>query len=158
MSGNIDDCFRLGIGLAKKSLKLYTAFDESDILLCSPLGLRMIIGEPTETHHERDFLASIEVLIVDKVRRPYSVDFLLGTPNAHAKLGASRAYLRECEWNPIANRRRHFARSAVVVEELRKALPADVGVLWDKLHRVAFVVQWLLHELRWGYYSLGDSV
>ena len=67
MSGNIDDCFRIGIGLAKKSLKLYTSFDESDILLCSPLGLRMIIGDSVESHHERDFLSSIEVLIVDHV-------------------------------------------------------------------------------------------
>jgi len=67
MSGNIDDSFRIGIALAKKSLKLYTAFDESDILLCSPLGLRMIIGEEAETHHERDFLSSIEILIVDQV-------------------------------------------------------------------------------------------
>lgn len=28
MNGNIDDCFRLGIGLAKKCLKLYTPFEE----------------------------------------------------------------------------------------------------------------------------------
>jgi hypothetical protein len=28
MSGNVDDCFRLGIGLAKKCLKLYTPLDE----------------------------------------------------------------------------------------------------------------------------------
>ncbi|EFO24464.1 hypothetical protein LOAG_04023 [Loa loa] len=68
MSGNIDDCFRIGVALAKKSLKLYTAFDESDILIASPLGLRMIVGEGGENNAERetDFLASIEVLIIDK--------------------------------------------------------------------------------------------
>lgn len=66
MSGNVDDCFRIGIALAKKSLKLYTSFDESDILLCSPLGLRMIVGDSEESHQERDFLSSIEVLIVDR--------------------------------------------------------------------------------------------
>ncbi|MCP9258377.1 Digestive organ expansion factor-like protein [Dirofilaria immitis] len=42
MSGNTDDCFRIGVALAKKSLQLYKAFDESDILIASPLGLRMI--------------------------------------------------------------------------------------------------------------------
>uniref|UniRef100_A0A915CML2 U3 small nucleolar RNA-associated protein 25 homolog n=1 Tax=Ditylenchus dipsaci TaxID=166011 RepID=A0A915CML2_9BILA len=66
MSGNVDDCFRIGIGLAKKCLKLYTSFEESDILLCSPLGLRMIIGDETEAKREFDFLASIEVLVIDK--------------------------------------------------------------------------------------------
>ncbi|VIO92755.1 Uncharacterized protein BM_BM6511 [Brugia malayi] len=65
MSGNIDDCFRIGVAIAKKSLKLYTAFDESDILIASPLGLRMIVGEGSE-ERETDFLASIEVLIIDK--------------------------------------------------------------------------------------------
>ncbi|KAH7719889.1 Protein Y41C4A.9 [Aphelenchoides avenae] len=66
MAGNTDDCFRIGIGLAKKSLKLYTKFSEADILLCSPLGLRMVIGDETEEKREYDFLASIEVLIIDK--------------------------------------------------------------------------------------------
>lgn len=67
MSGNTDDCFRIGIGLAKKSLKLYTKFEESDILLCSPVGLRMIIGDQEGGLRDFNFLSSIEVLIVDKV-------------------------------------------------------------------------------------------
>lgn len=68
MSGNVDDCFRVGIALAKKSLKLYASFDTADILICSPLGLRMIVGdEEKNSKRDYDFLASIEVLIVDKV-------------------------------------------------------------------------------------------
>ena len=43
-SGNIDDHFRIGVGVAKKSLKLYTDFYAADIILASPLGLRTIIG------------------------------------------------------------------------------------------------------------------
>lgn len=38
--GNTDDCFRVGIGVAKKSLKLFVEFYAADILLASPLGLR----------------------------------------------------------------------------------------------------------------------
>ncbi|MFH4982216.1 hypothetical protein AB6A40_008925 [Gnathostoma spinigerum] len=65
MSGNNDDCFRLGIGIAKKSLKLFVPFEKSDIIIASPLGLRMIVGDEAERVHEFDFLSSIEVLIID---------------------------------------------------------------------------------------------
>jgi len=66
MSGNVDECFRIGIGLAKKCLKLYTSFEESDILVGSPLGIRMITGDEDDAKRDYDFLASIEVLILDK--------------------------------------------------------------------------------------------
>jgi U3 small nucleolar RNA-associated protein 25 len=71
MSGNVDDCFRLGISMAKKCLKLYVPFDDADILVCSPLGLRMIIGGEGDKKREYDFLASIEVLVLDMVFYTY---------------------------------------------------------------------------------------
>jgi U3 small nucleolar RNA-associated protein 25 len=69
MSGNIDDSFRIGLSLGKKALKLYTAFENSDIIISSPLGLRMIIGDEEQDANKRefDFLSSIEILILDKV-------------------------------------------------------------------------------------------
>ncbi|XP_068619017.1 U3 small nucleolar RNA-associated protein 25 homolog [Battus philenor] len=65
--GNTDDTFRLGISLTKKTLKLYTDFYSSDILIASPLGLRMIVGAEGEEDRDYDFLASIEILIMDQV-------------------------------------------------------------------------------------------
>ena len=53
--------FQLGVSVTKKSLKLYTDFYSSDIIIASPLGLRMVL----ET--DSDFLSSIEVLIMDQV-------------------------------------------------------------------------------------------
>ena len=41
--GNIDDCFRIGISLMKKCVKLYDKLYSSKIIVASPLGLRMII-------------------------------------------------------------------------------------------------------------------
>jgi U3 small nucleolar RNA-associated protein 25 len=66
-SGNTEDTFRIGISLTKKSMKLYAPFYSSDILIASPLGLRLIIGAPGEKDREYDFLASIEMLILDQM-------------------------------------------------------------------------------------------
>ena len=59
--GNVDDCFRIGIALYNKTLKLYSEFYNSDIIIASPLGLRLIMGDEANA----DFLSSIEILILD---------------------------------------------------------------------------------------------
>ncbi|KHJ85596.1 hypothetical protein OESDEN_14673 [Oesophagostomum dentatum] len=64
ITGNNDDCFRVGIALSKKVLKLYEAFDKSDFILCSPLGLRMILdGEAGKESH---LISSIQIAVIDK--------------------------------------------------------------------------------------------
>ena len=54
--------------MSKKQLKLYTEFYSSDVIIASPLGLRMVIGsEGEDEKKDFDFLASIEVLVLDQV-------------------------------------------------------------------------------------------
>lgn len=65
-AGNSDDTFRLGVTFTRKSIKLYSDFYSSDILIVSPLGLRMIVGAPGDKERDYDFLASIEMLILDQ--------------------------------------------------------------------------------------------
>ncbi|GFS21628.1 U3 small nucleolar RNA-associated protein 25 [Elysia marginata] len=65
--GNTDDNFRIGLSVSKKSLRLYSPFYESDIILASPLGLRMIIGLEGDKEQDFDFLSSIEVMIADQM-------------------------------------------------------------------------------------------
>ncbi|XP_046832461.1 U3 small nucleolar RNA-associated protein 25 homolog [Vespa crabro] len=64
--GNTDDTFKIGISITKKTLKLYSEFYSSDIIISSLLGLRMLIGAEGEAEREYDFLASIELLIMDQ--------------------------------------------------------------------------------------------
>lgn len=65
-AGNIDDSFRIGLSVTKRTLKLYSEFFSSDIIIASPLGLRMIIGAEGEEQADADFLSSIEVVILDQ--------------------------------------------------------------------------------------------
>lgn len=65
-AGNVDDAFRLGVAVTKSSLKLYENFYASDIVIASPLGLRMVVGAEGEASRDYDFLSSVEVLILDQ--------------------------------------------------------------------------------------------
>ena len=64
--GNTDDTFKIGIAITKKTLKLYSEFYSSDIIISSVLGLRMLIGAEGEAERDYDFLASTELLILDQ--------------------------------------------------------------------------------------------
>lgn len=61
--GNIDDSFRVGLKVTRKSLKLYSEFYQSDLIIASPLGLRMSI----EKEKSADFLSSIEIMVADQL-------------------------------------------------------------------------------------------
>ncbi|KDQ09561.1 hypothetical protein BOTBODRAFT_36967 [Botryobasidium botryosum FD-172 SS1] len=62
-SGNIDDSFRIGVKVTKKSVRLFEGFYGADMIVASPLGLRMII----EKEKNADFLSSIEIVVVDQM-------------------------------------------------------------------------------------------
>ena len=64
---SLDDCFRMGISFNyfDNKINLYSPFNESDIIICSPLGLKLSIQTDKENKKVYDFLSSIEILLID---------------------------------------------------------------------------------------------
>ena len=79
--GNSDDDFRVGLKLTRKSIRLFTEFYGSDIIIASPLGLRMSIEKEkyvvfcqfsphiitSRVGRNFDFLSSMEILVADQL-------------------------------------------------------------------------------------------
>lgn len=62
--GNMDDTFRLGISFNGKKMSIYSSFYNSDLIVASPLGLRLAVEENEKG--ATDYLSSLELVIVDQ--------------------------------------------------------------------------------------------
>ncbi|AQZ10368.1 UTP25 (YIL091C) [Zygosaccharomyces parabailii] len=65
--GNTNDFFVLGIKFTRKAIRLYSNFYQSDIIVCSPLGLQLIVENTDRKKRQDDFLSSIELMIIDQL-------------------------------------------------------------------------------------------
>ncbi|AAS51711.1 ADL209Cp [Eremothecium gossypii ATCC 10895] len=70
--GNTNDFFVLGMKFTRKAIRLYSNFYQSDVIVCSPLGLQLIIENTDKKKRQDDFLSSIEVMVLDQL---HSIEF-----------------------------------------------------------------------------------
>jgi U3 small nucleolar RNA-associated protein 25 len=63
MAGNADDCFRMGIRVNRQNVKLFAPFETSDIIVASPLGLKLVLGEVDSKRYQALFLFSVPTSI-----------------------------------------------------------------------------------------------
>ncbi|PWY97256.1 DUF1253-domain-containing protein [Testicularia cyperi] len=113
--GNIDDSFRMGIKVTRKSLKLYSPFYDSDVIVASPLGLRLGIEKEKG---DADFLSSIEMLVVDQtdvisMQNWEHLQFVFERLNQIPKQSRDTDFSRVKQWY-LDNRARFFRQSILL--------------------------------------------
>ncbi|KAF5101282.1 hypothetical protein D0Z00_000952 [Geotrichum galactomycetum] len=119
-SGNNDDVFCLGVKFTRRAVKLYSSFYSSDLIVASPLGLKMIIGSEGDKKRDYDFLSSVEVVIVDQAdaMQMQSWD---NVNHIFKYMNLTPTEMRDCDFSRLRewyiNRQAQYLRQTIVLSQ-----------------------------------------
>lgn len=167
--GNNDDCFRLGIQLSTSAMRLFTDFYHSDIVVASPLGLRLATGTEEDHKMDFDFLSSIEIAIIDRagilqMQNWENVELAMQHVNRLPKEHLENDLTRIYEW--ALNEQGRYYRQTLMFSSFptaemrattRTHCRSSAGILWIKRDPVRGVLEDVKYSVRQVFQRLPDA-
>lgn len=141
--GNHEEDFRVGLKFTRKTIKLFSGFYNSDIIIASPLGLMRTVttggGRKDEkSKHDADFLSSIEIVVVDhtnalEMQNWQHVDYVFSQLNLLPKESHGCDFARARNW--YLDGKAKYLRQTVILSDY--LTPSISSLASTYLHNVA---------------------
>ena len=140
--GNHEEDFRVGLKFTRKTIKFFSGFYNSDIILASPLGLMRTVttggGKKEKKGHDSDFLSSIEVLIMDhanalEMQNWQHVDYVFSQLNLLPKESHDCDFNRARHWY-LDGKAKYLRQTIILSEYLTPSISALASTY---LHNIA---------------------